>query len=168
MIIYREEEPGDHDAIFQINQRAFGGDEEARLVDALRKQKFVITSRVAESEVDGDGVVGYILFSTLPIKGKGKTIKAAALAPMAVDLKWQGKGIGSRLVLDGLAECLERGVEAVIVVGHPKYYPRFGFSAAMAENLSAPFSGEAFMAVELTPGVLSGFSGTVKYPPPFG
>jgi putative acetyltransferase len=55
----------------------------------------------------------------------------------------------------------------VIVLGHPAYYPRFGFSAKLAEPLASPYAGEAFMALELVPGALAGVSGEVRYPPPF-
>jgi putative acetyltransferase len=69
----------------------------------------------------------------------------------------------------GLELCHERGVEIVVVVGHPEYYPRFGFSAELAQRLRAPFSGEAFMALELAPGGLAeGVTGTVRYAEAFG
>jgi putative acetyltransferase len=55
-----------------------------------------------------------------------------------------------------------------VVVGHPEYYPRFGFSAELAKNLHGPFSGDAWMALELTKGALDDVKGTVKYPEAFG
>ncbi|WP_424363739.1 GNAT family N-acetyltransferase [Methylocystis parvus] len=87
---------------------------------------------------------------------------------MAVRPDRQREGIGSSLVRDGLAALRSQGCEAVIVLGHPSYYPRFGFSAAMAEKLTAPFSGEAFMALELAPGILAGRARLVIYPDVFG
>jgi putative acetyltransferase len=81
----------------------------------------------------------------------------------------QREGIGSRLIEEGLRRCRELGHKIVIVVGHPEYYPRFGFSMALAEALASPFSGNpAWMALELVPGALQGVAGSVKYPPPFG
>ncbi len=87
---------------------------------------------------------------------------------MAVLPSYQRTGIGTRLLQEGLRACAEAGHRIVVVLGHPAYYPRFGFSAAMAERLKAPFSGEAFMALELVPGALTGVVGKVCYPPPFG
>jgi putative acetyltransferase len=80
----------------------------------------------------------------------------------------QGRGIGSALIRRGLELCRERGRSIVVVVGDPAYYRRFGFSPEAARNLRAPFSGEAFMAMELVPGSLTGVVGTVKYPDAFG
>lgn len=148
-----------------MNRLAFGGDDEARLVDRLRSDGLVIASLVA---TEGESVVGHILFSKLPIEADGAAIRAAALAPMAVRPECQGRGIGSQLVRRGLEICRERGIELVVVLGHPDYYPRFGFSAQKAECLAAPFSGDAFMALELVPGILDGVTATVCYPAAFG
>jgi putative acetyltransferase len=98
----------------------------------------------------------------------GRAVKALALAPMAVRPGLQKQGIGGRLIAAALDEARAVGAEAVIVLGHPDYYPRFGFSAALARNLASPFSGEAFMALELLPGALTGKQGSVSYPMAFG
>jgi putative acetyltransferase len=120
------------------------------------------------AEVDGQ-VVGHILFSGLPIMTVVGIVEALSLAPMAVIPLRQGRGIGSMLVMEGLRACTEAGHRIVIVLGHPEFYPRFGFSAKLAaERLKSPFSGPAFMAVELVPGALEGVDGEVRYPPPFG
>ena len=157
----REEAPADYDAIREVNRLAFGGEDEARLVDQLREDGEVIASLVA---VDEEQVVGHILFSELPIETDRGVRRGTALAPMAVRPGRQRGGIGSALVRRGLELCRERGVEIVVVVGHPEYYPRFGFSAELAKRLKAPFSGEAFMALELAPGALAeGVTGTVRY-----
>ncbi len=121
-------------------------------------------SLVAESDNE---IVGHILFSNLPIVTEQTTIPAVALAPMAVLPKHQRQGIGSELVRRGLAICGERDQQAAIVLGHPEYYPRFGFSPALAARIESPFSGEAFMAAELVPGTLQNVHGSVTYPPPF-
>lgn len=125
----------------------------------------MIVSLVA---VEKDEVVGHILFSDLPIETDGKAIIGVSLAPMAVRPDWQRQGIGSALVRKGLEVCEECGVDVVIVLGHPTYYPRFGFSVETAKGLSTPFHGEAFMALELTPDVLVGCRAAVRYPAAFG
>jgi putative acetyltransferase len=88
---------------------------------------------------------------------------------MAVLPAFQKQGIGSALVRRGLDECRRQGHRIVVVVGHPHFYPRLGFSSKLAANLASPFSGrESFMALDLVPGALEGVAGGVQYPPPFG
>ncbi len=164
-IVIRKETSADHSAIREVNRLAFDRDDEACLVDALRDGGYVRASLVAE--VDGD-VVGHILFTELPIDTEDGIVEALALAPMAVVPSHQRHGIGSMLVQDGLRACAEAGHRIVVVLGHPEFYPRFGFSAKRAEPLKSPFAGEAFMALELVPGALDGVEGKVRYPPPFG
>jgi putative acetyltransferase len=160
----REESAADHDTIRDVNRLAFGRDDEARLVDALREVGVARVSLVAEL---GGQVVGHIHFSGLAIDtGRGE-VEALALAPLAVLPRQQNRGVGSALVREGLRVCRERGHRIVIVLGHPAFYPRFGFSAGLARPLWSPYSGESFMALELTPGALEGVEGEVRYPPPF-
>ena len=164
--IIRSEATADHDAIRHVNRLAFGQDDEARLVDALREGGFVRVSLVAEQ---AGRVVGHILFSDLPIIREDGTVAALALAPMAVLPDFQRHGIGSALVQSGLEACRQQGHRVVVVLGHAHFYPRFGFSPKLAANLDSPFSGgDSFMAVELVPGALDGVVGRVQYPPPFG
>jgi putative acetyltransferase len=164
MVEIRDETAADLGAIHALNVLAFGGEAEADLVDRLRADGLVVTSLVA---VEAGQVVGHALFCRLPIENDRGVIGAAALAPLAVTPERQRRGIGSALVRRGLARCRERGVTAVVVLGHPGYYPRFGFSAELARKLRAPFSGEAFMALELTPGALGDGIGIVRYPAAF-
>lgn len=161
----RVETTADRDAVREVHCLAFGRDDEGKLVDALRADGYARVSLVAE---EAGRVVGHILFSDLPIVGRQGTVGALALAPMAVIPDRQRRGIGARLVQDGLRACAEGGHRIVVVLGHPAYYPRFGFSARSAEKLQAPFSGAYFMALELVPGALGGVAGEVRYPPPFG
>jgi putative acetyltransferase len=161
----RPETPADREAVYRVNRLAFGQDEEAALVDALRSGY----SRVSlVAEVDGV-VVGHILFSDLPILTDSGIVSALALAPMAVLPEYQRRGIGSALIRAGLAACGEAGHRIVVVLGHADFYPRFGFSAKLAESLVSPFSGrDSWMAAELVPGALAGVRGRVQYAPPFG
>jgi putative acetyltransferase len=160
----RPETTADHAAIREVNRLAFGGEGEARLVDALREGGYARVSLVAEEEGQ---IVGHLLFSTLTIATARGEIEALSLAPLAVVPSHQRRGIGSSLVREGLRTCREAGHRIVIVLGHPEFYPRFGFSAKLAEPLRSPYSGPAFMAVELVPDALRGIEGKVRYPPPF-
>lgn len=165
-IIIRPESTTDHDAIWHVNRLAFGQDDEARLVDALRDGGYVRVSLVAER---AGQVVGHILFSDLPILTGAGTVAALALAPMGVLPDFQRQGIGSALVQSGLEACRQQGHRVVVVLGHSHFYPLFGFSPNLATHLESPFSGsDSFMAVELVPGALDGVVGRVQYPPPFG
>jgi putative acetyltransferase len=101
------------------------------------------------------------------LSGTARRSTAAALAPVAVLPAFQNQGIGGELIRAGNARCAALGLEAIVVLGHADYYPRFGFSAQMAESLQAPFSGPHFMALELKPGVLEA-GGKVRYAKAFG
>jgi putative acetyltransferase len=164
VFVIREEQPGDEAPIRDVNRQAFGSDVEARLVDQLWDDGEVIESLVA---VEEGQIVGYILFSDLPIETEHGLIPAVAMAPMAVSPEMQRQGIGSALVRRGLDICRERGKAVAVVVGHREYYQRFGFSADLAKQLQSPYAGESCMAVELIPGALDGVLGIVRYPRAF-
>ena len=151
----------DDSAIRRLNDDAFGGPSESRLIEDLRAAVELVA-------VENGDIVGHILFSVLATTIDRQAVPALALAPMAVRPDRQRQGIGSVLVHAGLRLARERDWRAVIVLGHKEYYPRFGFSAALARPLEAPFSGDAFMALELEPGALRGAKGRVTYPPAFG
>lgn len=160
----RQEAATDLDAIRNVNRVAFGGEFEARLVDRLRSEELVRCSLVA---TEGGAIIGHILFSDLNVSVDGWRVRAVALAPMAVVPGRQRQGIGSALVRAGLAAVAQQSVEAVFVLGHPDFYPRFGFSAALAARLASPYAGDAFMAIELVPDALRGAGGDVRYPDAF-
>jgi putative acetyltransferase len=163
-VIVRQASPVDGGRIAEVNRLAFGQVAEAALVAGLRDGGFVRVELVAE--VDGE-VVGHILFGAPRIMTEdGGFVQALSLAPMAVRPDHQRCGIGSRLVEAGLATCREFGHRIIVVLGHPEFYPRFGFSQRLAEGLG-PFSGAAWMAIELVPGAMEGVRGTVEYPEPF-
>ena len=164
-LLTRTETPADQEGIREVNRLAFGRDDEASLVDALRNDGSVRSSLVAEVD---RRIVGHVLFSELTILSEAATFPALALAPMAVLPEYQRQGIGSQLIRRGLEICREHGHRIVVVLGRPTFYRRFGFSSALARQLDSPFSGKAsFMAMELVEGSLSGVSGRVQYPPPF-
>jgi putative acetyltransferase len=163
----RAETAEDYAGITQVNRSAFGGDDEARLVDLLRQGIDVIASLVAVAP-SGE-VVGHIMFTRAAIVAPDAGVQVASLAPMAVAPSWQRQGVGSKLVEQGLGVCREAGYEAVIVVGHPSYYPRFGFTHAVVRHLTNLFAAsEAFMGLEFVPGALVQLdTGQVVYPEAF-
>jgi putative acetyltransferase len=148
-----------------INEAAFGGLDEAELVDKLRADGHALVSLVAEVDA---GIVGHIMFSRMWIQTPTGSASAVALAPVAVLPEHQRRGIGGRLIRYGLELLRCRGEKIVIVVGHPDYYPRFGFSREKAHSLESPFPAEAFMAIELSTGALDCIRGAVVYPAAFG
>ena len=149
-----------------VNVSAFETPSEADLVDALRAQATPVVSLVAE---DDGGLVGHIMFSpvTLP---EHPGLRIAGLAPMAVEPEHQRKGVGSALVRAGLEQCRQLGFGAVVVLGHPAYYPRFGFSSSRRFGIGCEYDvpDDVFMVLELQPGFLHGASGKVKYHAAFG
>jgi len=169
MMIIRPEKKKDYTAIHSVNELAFGGRDEANLIQALRKSDGFIPELSLVAVQKGE-VIGHILFSPIVIKSKERVISALALAPMAVHPKFKNKGVGSRLVRRGLEDCQRLGYKIVVVIGHPGYYSRFGFLPARDKGLKVAFSvpDEAFMVLELVPGALDVTQGEIKYPPAFG
>lgn len=161
----RAAKPADAEAIAALNRAAFGGEDEVSIIERLRRDGLVAVELVAEQ---GSLITGHILLSWLPVTMDGRGVRALALAPMAVRPGLQKRGIGGRLIAAALDQARAMGAHAVIVLGHPDYYPRFGFSAALARNLASPFAGGAFMALELVPEALAGKQGSVSYPSAFG
>ena len=157
----RAEEEKDWAAVHAVNASAFETPAEALLVDALREQAQPVVSLVSEHR---GAIVGHIMFSPVSLLGHPQ-LKIMGLAPMAVAPEHQRKGIGSALVRGGLEQCKQLGFSAVVVLGHPEYYPRFGFlpSARFGIGWEYEVPQEAFMLVELQPGFLSGASGKIKY-----
>jgi putative acetyltransferase len=131
----------------------------------VRKEGVVLVSLVAELDQQ---IAGHILFSRMWIETAGGPIPAACLAPVAVLPGYQRRGIGARLIRHSLDLLRAQGERIVIVLGHPGYYPRFGFSSEMARLLESPFPPEAFMAMTLVNGGLDGVRGRVRYPAAFG
>jgi putative acetyltransferase len=164
-VTIRRRRPADDDAIRRLNDAAFGGPGESKLISDLRAAGLAVIELVA---VAHDEVAGHILFSELSVLSDGRPVDALALAPMAVRPDRQRAGIGAALVRAGLEAARRGNWRAVIVLGHPSYYPRFGFSAERARHLKAPFRGDAFMALEFEPGALDGAEVSVVYPPAFG
>ena len=161
----RQENKDDYPAVFELNKAAFGQDNEARLVDLLRKSAAFIPELSLVATIDGQ-VTGHILFSKIKIRESiGKETESLALAPMAVTPQFQNQGIGAKLIRFGLKKATELGYESVIVLGHQYYYPKFGFFPANKWNINAPFDvpENVFMAIELVKDGLKNVTGTVQY-----
>jgi putative acetyltransferase len=164
-MLIRNERPEDRAAIRLVNEEAFGRRDEADLVDRLRVQEVVLSSFIAEVE---GLIVGHILFSRMSIEIIDKSVAAVALAPMAVMPKFQRQGIGTMLTAHGLDWLRTQNEQIVLVLGHPDYYQRFGFSTDKARFIESPFNPKSFMALELKPDALEGICGKVRYPDAFG
>jgi putative acetyltransferase len=163
-VIIRREEPQDMAAIRFVNEQAFGGSGEANAIEALRDRGVATLSLVA---VIDNRVVGHLFFTPAVIESTDRSWSAIGLAPLAVLPEYQRRGIGSALMDAGLAECRRLGGERVIVLGHPDYYPRFGFERASEYSVRFEFEApdEACMILALQPGALDGISGVAKYQP---
>ena len=169
MINIRYETNSDIAAIYAINKIAFDNREaEPGLVNAIRKSENFIPELSLVAEKNGR-IIGHILFSRILIETDYEKVAALALAPMSVLPEYQFQGIGSMLIRHGLNECKRLGHAIVVVLGHPNYYQRFGFSAALAKSLECPYGdcGEAWMALEVLPAALEDVRGKVVYPPAF-
>jgi putative acetyltransferase len=158
--LIRAEEPGDAGAIRALLAGAFGRDAEADLVEALGASGMMVVSLVA---VESGEIAGYVGFS--PVTIDGRTEPVLGLAPLAVRVASRRRGVGGRLVAEGLRACRELGAAGVVVLGDPGYYGRFGFEPALSLGLRCEYEAPegAFRAVELTAGGLAGRTGLVRY-----
>ena len=166
-MLIRPEETGDIDRVWKINAQAFETEAEAKLVDELRESCKPYISLVAEVDAE---LVGHILFTPVELAGEGSGLKLVGLGPMAIMPAFQNKGIGSQLVRQGLEECLRQGCDGVVVLGHPGYYPRFGFVPSVRYGIKSEYEvpDEVFMIIELKKNSLKGRSGIIKYNAAFG
>jgi putative acetyltransferase len=161
MLNIRPEEPRDRNAVHRLHEAAFENGPEAAIVDRLRENCDLYISFVA---VTDDQVVGHIVFTPVTLNRADGT--GMGLAPMAVLPSYQGQGIGSKLVRYGLEHLRNAGCPFVVVLGHPAYYPRFGFERASHYRLQSQWDDvpdEAFMVVVNNPDALPGTGGVVRY-----
>jgi len=162
LLIVREERETDIHKVYDLNSAAFETNAEASLVDSLRNECSRFISLVAEQDSQ---VIGHILFTPVELYGSNSELDLMGLAPMAVLPEYQNMGIGSKLVEEGLRQCNTKGVDAVFVLGHPQYYPKFGFVPADRFGIKCEYDvpDEAFMVIEIKSGILNGKVGTVRY-----
>lgn len=164
-LIIRPELSNDIRKITGLYDEAFGQPCEGKLVDALRHNPLFIQGLSLVAVVE-EKLAGHILFFPVFIRGGGKVFQTLALGPMAVLPGYHRKGIGTALVNAGIDEAKAGKFRSVLVLGHPDYYPRFGFKSASQYGIYPPFevSQGGFLAMELLPDSLRGVSGCVEYP----
>ncbi|HEY5564898.1 MAG TPA: N-acetyltransferase [Rhodothermia bacterium] len=162
----RPETPCDEESIYDVNRQAFGSEEESRLVNRLRKAASPNVSLVA---VVGQKVVGHIFFSPVKVEHGSSDLICMGLGPMAVVPDLQNCGIGSGLVRMGLSKCRDLQAAAVFVLGHPDYYPRFGFrnAAQLGFRYRNQRYDPYFFVLELSRGFIGTAGGVVTYHPAF-
>jgi predicted N-acetyltransferase YhbS len=166
----RTERAGDHEEVFQLNFSAFGNrEDESRLVDAIRLSGQFIPelSLVAEEH---RRLAGHALFSKAEVVDGNMHHEVVVLAPIAVKPSEQKRGIGGRLIQEGLKRCATMGYELVFLIGHPTYYPKFGFKPARAHGFELKqfqVSDDVFMVCELKEGAVGRIRGELMYPPSF-
>ena len=161
----RQESGGDAAAIRSVQEQAFNEEDEAKVVDMLRASDSIVLSLVA---VAAGQVVGHVLFSPVTVGSSPPGSRWVALGPIGVLPDHQGRGIGSRLVREGLAQCRLQGCDGVVLLGDPAYYGRFGFVPASDYGLTDPYGGgPAFQAIGLRQGALEQVTGAVRFAPEF-
>jgi putative acetyltransferase len=159
----RPERPGDEDAIDRIHSAAFGKEAEARLTRTLRADGDLIAGLSLVAELDGE-LVGHVAISRARVDDR----PVLALGPIGVLPAVQRRGVGTALMRETVRRATAAGEGLVVLIGHPEYYPRFGFVPASGLGLVAGFEvrDEVFMALELRPGGAGG-GGRFAYPPAF-
>ena len=158
----------EYELIKKVNDLAFNRINEGQLVEKLRNKPCFIRelSLVAKYKEE---IIGYALFYPIKIKNDSGTCNSLSLGPVSVLPKYQNKGVGSKLIKTGLEIAGKLGFKAVIVIGHPRFYPRFGFEKASKWRIVSPYPvpEEAFLAKELVANGLNACDGTIQYPKEF-
>ncbi len=167
-ITIRSETPADAAAIREVTVAAFGGSAGADLIEAVRALPDFNPELSLVAEREGQ-IVGHALFSNVRVEGEGASVELLALGPIGVRPEWQKQGIGGQLIAVGRERAAALGYRAILLIGHPSYYPRFGFVPAGRFGLKSTFRvpDEVFMALPLFPDALDGIHGTVRYPAAF-
>lgn len=172
-ITLRKEEPKDFKTVFELIEKAFESEQmsdhrEQFLVERLRKSDAFIPELSIVAEIDGK-IVGHILTTKLKIKNKTNEFDSLALAPVSVIPEFQGKGIGGKLIIESHNKARSLGYQSIVLLGHEKYYPRFGYKQADQYGIDLPFEvpKENCMVIELVENGLNGVTGIVEYPKEF-
>ena len=168
-ITIREEIADDIDAIYAVEQEAFEHDDEADLVNRLRAQNAIWLSHVV---VRDDKIVGHALYSLVTVTDGDTIHQFPALGPIAVAKAHQKQGIGGQLINAGLQAARNANYGLMFLVGHPSYYPRFGFQPAQPLGFKSDYveengPHEHFMVAVLDQNLLDTVRGHVRYHPAF-
>lgn len=169
----RKEKPEDYSSVFELIEKAFRNEkysdhQEHFLVERLRKSKAFVPELSLVAVVDNT-IVGHILLTEIVIKTAENKIKSLALAPVSVLPEFQGKGIGGKLIQTAHQIARDLGYQSIILLGHEKYYPKFGYRLAEEFGITLPFDvpKENCMAIELQLNALKNIHGEVVYPKEF-
>lgn len=169
----RKEESEDFESVFNLIEKAFESEQmsdhqEHFLVERLRKSDAFIPELSMVAEIE-NRIVGHILLTKLKIKNEQDEFNSLALAPVSVLPEYQGKGIGGRLIKEAHKNAKELGYQSIVLLGHEKYYPKFGYKRADRFGIELPFEvpKENCMAIELIEDGLKGVKGIVEYPKEF-
>lgn len=172
-VTIRQEKPEDFEVVFKLIEKAFepvqlSDHKEQFLVERLRKSNAFVPELSMVAEIENK-IVGHILLTKLKIKNGQNEFDSLALAPVSILPEYQGNGIGGMLIEQAHKKARELGYKSIILLGHEKYYPRFGYQQADKFAIELPFEvpKENCMAVELIKGGLTGVNGTVEYPKEF-
>ncbi|SIT24857.1 Predicted N-acetyltransferase YhbS [Chryseobacterium ureilyticum] len=175
MITIRQEEEKDYQQVFQLTEEAFremehSDHQEHFLVEKLRDSEAFIPELSLVAEDENGNIAGHILFTKLKIVNGSESFESLALAPVSVKPEFQNQGIGGQLIREGHDIAGKLGYQSVILIGHEKYYPKFGYEKTSNFGISFPFDipEENGMAIELVPDGLKNRKGIVKYPKEFG
>ncbi len=166
----RLEAPGDEAGVRRVHETAFTGPEEADIVDRIRREAPTGWQSLVAVDAEG-GIVGHVLLSPCPVEGEeGERVgEVLALGPIAVLPEVQLRGVGSALMATAMSLALARAVAAIVLLGHPSYYPRFGFGSARDMGLEPPAAAwpDAAWMARLLPAWTDAMRGTVRYPEAF-
>lgn len=165
----RRSTESDRFAISGIHASAFGqeqGQEIVELVNGLLDDDTAKPLLSLVAETDGR-LVAHILFTVARLHPEDQEVSVRILAPLAVSDDFQGEGIGGVLIREGLEQLADSGVDLVFVLGHPGYYPKFGFQAAGVLGFESPYPipsehADAWMVQELKTGVIGSIEGRVQ------
>lgn len=170
MVIIRTETAADYEAVHQVNVLAFGDrEDEALLVEKIRRSEGFIPELSIVAERDQE-IVGHLLLSKAMLQDGENTYDVIALAPIAVKPDVQKQGIGKQLILEGIERCKALGYPFIFLIGHPEYYPKFGFKPARAYGFDLKqfeVPDDVFMVCELKEGELQKNKGELIYPKSF-
>ncbi|MDQ0060071.1 GNAT family N-acetyltransferase [Paenibacillus harenae] len=169
-ILIRTENENDHAQVHQVNFTAFGNrDDEAELVGRIRTSPNFVPELSIVAEENGV-IIGHVLLSKAEVTQGEQRHDVLALAPIAVSPNYQKQGVGKQLIFEGLQRGKELGYSIVLLIGHPSYYPRFGFKPARPYGLELKqfeVPDDVFMVCELQEGALKSIKGELKYPGAF-